>query len=58
MAEIERVKKARAAKEAFASLRKRIRDIVAEEICPPISAIDKGEFDDFVLRDGKWERKP
>lgn len=58
MTEIERVKKADSAAKGFSALRKRIGEIVAEEICPPISAIDKGEFDDYILREGKWERKP
>ena len=31
---------------------------MAEEICPPISAINKGEFDNYVLKEGKWEMKP
>jgi len=57
MTEIERVKKADSAEKGFSALRKRIGDIVAEEICPPISAIDKGEFDKYFLKDGKWEQK-
>lgn len=57
MAEVERVKKADSAAMAFSGLRKRIGEIVAEEICPPISAIDKGEFDGYVFKEGKWERK-
>ena len=58
MTEIERVKKADSAAKGYSALRKRIGDIVAEEICPPISAIDKGEFDNYFLKDGKWEHKP
>ncbi len=58
MTEIERVKKADSAAAGFSALRKRIGEIVAEEICPPISAIDKGEFDNYVLKEGKWEMKP
>ena len=58
MTEIERVKKANSAAKGFSALRKCIGKIVAEEICPPISAIDKGEFDNYILREGKWEKKP
>jgi hypothetical protein len=58
MTEIEQVKKADSAAKGFSALRKRVGEIVAEEICPPISAIDKGEFDNYVLKDGKWEQKP
>jgi len=58
MTEIEQVKKANSVAKGFSALRKRIGDIVAEEICPPISAIDKGEFDNYFLKDRKWEQKP
>jgi len=32
-------------------------DLVNEEICPPITSIDQGEFDEFISRSGKWEKK-
>ena len=57
MAEVERVKKADAAANAFLGLRKEISKIVAEEICPPVSAIDRGNFDDWIFMDGKWKRR-
>ena len=57
MTEIERVKKADSAAKGFSALRKRMGDILAEEICPPISAIDKGEFDNYIFKNGKWEQK-
>jgi len=55
MAEVEQVKKASSAAKSFSGLRKRIGDLVAEEIYPPINAIDKGEFNKFIFKDGKWE---
>ena len=58
MTEIKQVKKADSAAAGFSALRKHIGEIVAEEICPPISAIDKGEFDNYVFKEGKWEMKP
>jgi hypothetical protein len=57
MAEVERLKKADSATKLFAALRQRIDRIVDEDICPPIQSIDKGEFDDYILKDGKWESK-
>jgi hypothetical protein len=57
MAEVERVQKADSAAKAFGALRRRMDDILSEEIFPPISAIDKGEFDNYILRNGKWEMK-
>jgi hypothetical protein len=57
MAETERVKKADSAAKAFSALRKQIRDTINEEILPAISAIDKGEFDDYILTDGEWKKK-
>jgi len=32
-------------------------DILGEEIFPPISAIDKSEFDNYIFGDGKWKMK-
>jgi len=57
MAEVERVQKADSAAKAFGALRRRMDDILSHEIFPPISAIDKGEFDNFIFKDGKWEMK-
>lgn len=57
MTEGERVMKADSAAKAFSALRLQIRDTVNADIYPAISAIDKGEFDDYILKDGKWERK-
>jgi hypothetical protein len=57
LTEVERVQKADSAAKAFAVIRKRLDGLVNEEICAPISAIDKGEFDDYVLRNGEWMMK-
>ena len=57
MAEVERLKKADAAAKSFASIRTQMDNLVMEDICPPISAIDKGEFDEYVLKDGRWQKK-
>jgi len=57
MAEVERVQKADSAAKAFGALRRCMDDILSEEIFPPISAIDKGEFDNYIFKDGKWEMK-
>jgi hypothetical protein len=57
LTEVERVKQTDSSSKAFAAIRERIDDLVNEEICPPVSFIDKGEFDKYVLRNGKWERK-
>ena len=56
-AEVEWVQKANSASKAFAAIRTRIDNLVSQEICPPISAIDKGELDNYVLRNGRWELK-
>jgi len=55
MIEVERVKKADAAAKAFAAIRRRIDDLINEDISLPVGSIDKGELDDYAFRDGKWE---
>lgn len=57
MAESERVKKAASAANAFSELQKQIHTTLNGEVLPAISAIDRGEFDDYILSDGKWKRK-
>jgi hypothetical protein len=57
MTEVERLKKADAVTKTFASINTRIDNLVREDVLPPISAIDKGEFDEYRLVNGKWERK-
>jgi hypothetical protein len=57
MAEVERVKKADAAAATMAAIRARIDSLVREDIIPPISAIDRGEFDDYILTNGEWVRR-
>ena len=57
MAKVEWVQKADLAAKAFGALQRHMDDILSEEIFPPISAIDKGEFDNYIFKDGKWEMK-
>lgn len=57
MSEVERVQKADSASKAFAAIRCRMDNLVNEEIYPPISVIDKGDFDGFIWRNGSWEAK-
>ena len=57
MAEVERLNKADAAGKLFAAIRTQMDDLVREDVLPPIAAIDKGEFDSYILRNSKWERK-
>ena len=57
MAKIERVKKADSAANAFSAIWTRIDQLVAEEIWPPINAIDKGDFDNYIFENGKWVDK-
>jgi hypothetical protein len=57
MAETERVKKASSAAHAFSEIRKQIRNIRNEEMLPAIRAIDRGQFDDYILIDGEWKKK-
>ncbi len=57
MAEVEQVQKADSAAKAFGALWRRMDDILSEEKFPPISAIDKGEINNYIFKDGKWEMK-
>ena len=57
MTEVERLKKADAAAQSYAAIRTRMDDLVKEDILPPISAIDRGCFDEYVLKDGKWSKE-
>lgn len=54
MAEVERVKKADSAAKSFAAIRRSLDALVTSDILPAIQAIDKGELDDYVWRDGEW----
>ena len=54
LAEVERVKKAESAERSFAAIRHSVDSLVTGDILPPIQAIDKGEFDDYIWKDGKW----
>ena len=57
MAEVERVKKADSAAKSFAAIRNSLVSLVVADIEPPIKAIDEGELDDYVWRDGKWVKR-
>ena len=54
MAEVERVKKADSAEKSFAAIRLSLQSLVTSDIIPPINAIDKGELDDYIWRNGQW----
>jgi hypothetical protein len=54
MAEVERVKKADSAEKSFAAIRLSLQSLVTSDILPPINAIDKGELDEYIWRDGMW----
>jgi hypothetical protein len=57
MAEVERVKKADSAAKLFRGVRTRIDQLINQEIGPPITSIDKGDLDNYVFKDGKWQSK-
>ena len=54
LAEIEQVKKADSATKSFEAIRHSLNSIVRSDIIPPIDAIDKGNFDQCVWKNGKW----
>ena len=55
-AEIECLKMADSATKAIGVIKQRIRNLVSQELGPPIDAIDAGRFDDYVLLDGQWKK--
>ena len=57
MAEVEWVQKADSAAKAFGALWRCMDDILSEENFPSISAINKGEINNYIFKDGKWEMK-
>jgi len=54
MVEIERIKNADSAAQGFKAIRKRLDHLVTEDIIPPVSSIDNGNWDGYVFKDGKW----
>jgi hypothetical protein len=54
MAELERIKKADSAAKSLADIGNTMNSVVTSSIIPAIKAIDKGNLDDYVLKDGKW----
>ena len=57
MAEVERVKKSESAARGFAGVWERLENLISSDIIPPIHALDKGEFDDYIWEDGEWKKK-
>jgi len=57
MAEVERVKKADSAQKSFAAIRHSLESLVTSDILPPIQAIDKGELNEYIWKDGKWTER-
>ena len=57
LAEVERVKKADSAEKSFRSIRCSLESLVTSDIIAPIAAIDKGEMDEYVWKNGKWEER-
>ena len=58
LAEVERVKRADSAHKSFRAIRLSLESLVESDIIPPIVAIDKGELNEYVWKDGKWEERP
>lgn len=54
MAEISKLETIDMAHKTMAIVRFRIDKISKDEIITPISAIDSGAFDDYVMPHGKW----
>ena len=54
MAEVERIKKADSAAKNFGAVRQSMASMICTDIMSPILAIDKGELDGYVLKDGEW----
>ena len=57
LAEVERIKKSESAEKSFAAIRHSLESLVTTDIVPPIQAIDEGELDDYVWRNGKWFKR-
>jgi hypothetical protein len=57
LAKVERVKKADSAAKSFAAIRRSFESVVVSDILPPIQAIDKGQLDEYIWRDGKWVKE-
>ncbi len=54
LAEAERVKKAYSAEKSFTAIRRSLQSLVTCDILPSINAIDKGELDGYVWKNGMW----
>ena len=57
LAEVERVKKADSAEKSFAAIRQSLQSVVTSDILPPIQAIDKGQLDEYMWRNGQWVKE-
>ena len=54
LAEVEQVKKADSAQKSFAAIRQSLQSLITADIIPAIDAIDKGELDDYIWKNGEW----
>ena len=57
MAEVERIKKADSAANSFKMIQNSLHSIVTSDILPPIQGVDRGEFGDYILRNGDWVKR-
>jgi hypothetical protein len=54
MAELESIRMADSATKYLDFVRRRVDNLIIEDIGPAILAIDTGEFDNVTLRNGVW----
>ena len=54
LAEVEQVKKADSAQKSFAAIQQSLQLLITADIIPAIDAIDKGELDDYIWKNGEW----
>jgi hypothetical protein len=57
MAKLESIRVSDSASRFFDQLQRRVDNMIIEDIGPAILAIDKGEFDKVVLKNGVWVTK-
>ena len=54
LAEVEQVKKADSAQKSFTAIWQSLQSLITADIIPAIDAIDKGELDDYIWKNGEW----
>jgi len=54
MAELESLRMSDSASKYFEHIQREVDGIIIEDIGPAILAIDKGEFDNVILKNGVW----